>query len=166
MMGQPCAQTWEVELPRSRLLSKAQQIQHFLAREHGESRDLYRSHAEILGFEHEGIDEGDAPRQPYTASAAQERFPQKPGPGKQTLAAQTFALRDIECAARRSQSHFLVLLSNNMDFRFKDNVIGGPHTLADVRHQGLDLSSRGMTDIDNKIGMDRGDHGAPEARPL
>ena len=42
-----------------------------------------------------------------------------------------------------------------MDFRFEDNVIGCPHALADVRHQGLDIGSCGMTDIHNKIGMDR-----------
>src|SRR5262249_35935196 len=166
MMEQTCAHTWEIELPRGRLLSNAQQIQHFLAREHRESRDIYRLHAEILGFEHQGIDEGNTPRQPYTASAAKESFPQKPCPGKQTLAAQTFALRDIERAARRSQSHLLALLSNNMDFWFEANVIGRPHALTDVRHQGLDIGSGGMTDIHNKIGMDQGDHGSPEARPL
>ena len=94
MMGQTCTHTWEVELPRGRLRSNAQQIQHFLTREHREPRDIYRPHAEILGFEHQGIDEGDTPRQPYTASTAKESFPQKPCPGKQTLAAQTSALRD------------------------------------------------------------------------
>src|SRR5262245_1678425 len=166
MMGQTCTHTWEVKLPQSRLLGKTQQIHHFLTREHGEPRDIYRPYTEILSFEHQGIDEGEAPHQPHTASTAKENFPQKPGPGEQTLAAQTFALRDIECADRRSQSHLLALLSNNMDFRFEINVIGRPHALADVPHQGLDIGSRGMTDIHNKIGMDRGDHGSPEARTL
>src|SRR5262245_12682375 len=166
MMGQTCTHTWEVKLPQSRFLGKAQQIQHFLTREHGEPRDIYRPYAEIFGFEHQGIDAGEAPHQPYTASAAKENFPQQPGPGKQALAAQTFTLRDIERAARRSQSHLLTLLSNNMDFRFETNVIGRPHALADVRHQGLNIGSCGMTDIHNKIGMDRGDHGSPAARTL
>jgi hypothetical protein len=53
-----------------------------------------------------------------------------------------------------------------MDFRFEADVIGCLHALADVRHQGLDIGSRGMTDIHNKIGMDRGDHGSPAARTL
>src|SRR5262249_20678399 len=109
MMGQTCAHTWEVELPRGRLLSNAQQIQHFLACEHGEPRDLYRPYTEIFGVEHQGIDARDAPRKSYAASAAKESFAQKPCPGEQTLAAQTFALRDIERAARSSQSHLLTL---------------------------------------------------------
>jgi len=46
------------------------------------------------------------------------------------------------------------------DFRFEDNVIGRLHARLDMRHQGLDVSRRGMTDVHNEIGVDRGDHGS------